>query len=129
MPSGIYCAEMDSDMKYLILGGFVSNPTNSSSKNVNNGLFLFRILNDEPWIKKSSTNNENLISPLKNASKLDKKFTKMNFSKIEYITKMEIAPDNSTVAVVYVSGKISLFAMPSMMLINEWFITEQVQKN
>jgi len=63
------------------------------------------------------------------SSKPDKKFTKLNFSKIEYIIKLVISPDNSEVAVVYVSGKISLFAIPSMKLVNEWFITEQVYLN
>ncbi len=130
MPSGIYCAEMDSKMQYLILGGFASNSTNYSNNNkpVNTGLFLFRILNDEPWIQRISTDNDYLINS-RISSKPNKKFTKLNFSKIEYIIKLVISPDNSEVAVVYVSGKISLFAIPSMKLVNEWFITEQVYLN
>ncbi len=54
-----------------------------------------------------------------------KSSSKLNFSKIEYVTKLEIGPDNATVAVVYISGKIAVCALPSMAPLGEWFMTEQ----
>lgn len=42
------------------------------------------------------------------------------------MTKIEIAPNNLAVAVVYISGKIAIYSLPSLKLINEWFMTEQV---
>lgn len=123
IPSGVYCVEIDSDLQYLIIGSFASNSTSYSSKNYSNGLFMWRILNSEPWIKYCPNDNE--VKKSKNAVMLDKNLTRMNFSKIEYITKLEISPDNKSCTAIYVSGKISVFAIPSMKLINEWFMTEQ----
>jgi len=40
-----------------------------------------------------------------------KSSSKLNFSKIEYVTKLEIGPDNA--------------ALPSMAPLGEWFMTEQ----
>ena len=48
VPNGVYCAEVDSKSEFLILGSFVSN---SSAKQSANGLSIWRILNEEPWIK------------------------------------------------------------------------------
>lgn len=42
------------------------------------------------------------------------------------MTKLEIAPNNLAIAVIYISGKIAIYALPSLKLINEWFMTEQV---
>ena len=115
MPSGVYCAEMDSDSQYLIIGSIATS-------NSNNGLFMFRILNEEPWLSYFQTKLNKESSDLIRL----KDTNKMNFSKIEYITKLEISPDNSSLAVIYVSGKICVYAIPSMKVINEWFNTEQV---
>lgn len=47
IPNGVYCAEMDENNQYLIIG---SNSIISSKKN-SNGLFIWRVLNSEPWLK------------------------------------------------------------------------------
>lgn len=41
------------------------------------------------------------------------------------MTKLEIGPDGNSVAAVYISGKIAVYALPSLNLLNEWFMTEQ----
>lgn len=45
----------------------------------------------------------------------------------EYVTKLEIEPNNLAVAAVYISGKIAIYSLPTLKLINEWFMTEQVK--
>ena len=56
IPNGVYCAEMDEKNQYLIIG------TNaiSSSKTNSNGLFIWKVLNTEPWLKHFPTTNENI---------------------------------------------------------------------
>lgn len=97
VPNGVYCAEVDSKSEFLILGSFVSN---SSAKQSANGLSIWRILNEEPWIKHFETVEQDLenvsflntikicflqilicISFKKNF-KSKKNFDKMNFAKI-----------------------------------------------
>ncbi len=56
IPNGIYCAEMDSNNLYLIMGSFASSYY--STKNSSNGLFLWRVLNAEPWLKNVPIQNE-----------------------------------------------------------------------
>lgn len=56
----------------------------------------------------------------------NKKLEKMNYKKIEYVCKLEISPDDTKLAAVYVSGKIAVFSLPSLQLLNEWFMSEQV---
>ncbi len=46
MPNGIYCAEIDYDTQYLLIGGFTN-----TGKNFSNGIHVWRILNSEPWLK------------------------------------------------------------------------------
>lgn len=118
IPNGIYCAEVDSKSEYLIIGSFASN---SSQKQTSNGISIWRILNTEPWIKHVKISNE------KDKSKIDS--NKINFTKIEYVTKLEISPDNTSLSAIYVSGKISVYSLPSLELINEWFMTEQPNYN
>ena len=48
MPYGIYCAQLDSESQFLIIGSFASA---SSTKNFSNGLFVWRVLSSEPWLK------------------------------------------------------------------------------
>lgn len=57
VPNGLYCAEVDSKSEFLILGSFVSN---SSAKQSANGLSIWRILNEEPWIKHFETVEQDL---------------------------------------------------------------------
>lgn len=117
VPNGIYCAEIDSKFEYLILGSF-----SKSSKDCSNGLYLFRILNSEPWIKNIKVIQEKDTS----SNKLnDKNFAKANFTKIEYVTKIEISPDDQSLVVVYVSGRINIYSLPTLKLLKEWFMTEQ----
>jgi len=52
IPNGVYCAEIDSKSEYLLIGSFASN---SSTKQSSNGLSIWRILNEEPWIKQFDT--------------------------------------------------------------------------
>ena len=127
IPNGVYCAEMDSQLEYLIIGSFASNLNSQSSKNFSTGLYMWRVLNAEPWIKYCPLNSNSEAYKIKNSHKIDKNATKMNFSKIEYVTKLEISPDNKTVAAIFVSGKISVYMIPSLKLVNEWFMTEQVR--
>ena len=47
----------------------------------------------------------------------------------EYVTRLEIAPNNMAIAALYISGKIAIYALPSLKLISEWFMTEQVSFN
>ena len=47
VPNGIYCAEIDEKNQYLIIG---SNAITSSKVN-SNGVFIWRVLNGEPWLK------------------------------------------------------------------------------
>lgn len=116
VPNGIYCAEMNSKSEYLILGSFTS-----TNKHNTNGLHLFRVLNSEPWIK-----NIKIIQETNSSKKLsDKNFSKANFTKIEYVTKMEISPDDQNLTVVYVSGRINIYSLPTLKLLKEWFMTEQ----
>lgn len=120
IPSGVYCAEIDADLKYLLIGSFASSTKTNSNPS---GLFMWRVLNAEPWIKHCPFNSQEA-----NNNKLDKTSStssKLNFSKIEYVTKLEIGPDGNSVAAVYISGKIAVYALPSLNLLNEWFMTEQ----
>lgn len=48
IPNGIYCAEIDAKSEYLIIGSFASY---ASTKQLSNGISIWRILNQEPWIK------------------------------------------------------------------------------
>ncbi|CAF1064877.1 unnamed protein product [Brachionus calyciflorus] len=122
VPNGIYCAEIDSKLEYLIIGSFAS----SSYKQNTNGLHIFRILNTEPWIKHVKIINDVNL----NSNKLnDKNFAKANFTKIEYVTKIEISPDNTSLAAIYVSGKIDIYTLPTLKLLKEWFMTEQPNYN
>lgn len=41
------------------------------------------------------------------------------------MTKIVISPDNTSLAVIYVSGKLAIYSFPSLRLRNEWFMTEQ----
>lgn len=43
IPNGIYCAEVDAKSEYLTIGSFASNSSD--------GLSVWRILNEAPWIK------------------------------------------------------------------------------
>lgn len=118
VPYGIYCAEVDSKLEYLILGSFTSSHKNSSS----NGLHIFRILNSEPWIK-----NIKIMEEIDSFSKKlnTKNHPKSNFTKIEYVTKMEISSDNQNLVVIYISGRIKIFSLPTLRPLKEWFMTEQ----
>lgn len=122
VPHGIYCAEVDSKIEYLILGSFSSSQKNSSS----NGLYLFRILNSEPWIK-----NIKIMEEINSTSRQlnYKNYSKSNFTKIEYVTKMEISSDNQSLVVVYISGRIKIYSLPTLRPIKEWFMTEQPSYN
>lgn len=42
LPNGVYCAEIDTQSKYLIIGSFASSASN--------GLSIWRIVNNEPGI-------------------------------------------------------------------------------
>ncbi len=42
LPYGVYCAEIDLNSEYLLIGSFTSN---------SNGIYVWKILNQEPWIK------------------------------------------------------------------------------
>ena len=45
----------------------------------------------------------------------------------EYVTKLQISRDNTKVVAIYSSGKLAILSVPSLQLINEWFMTEQVK--
>ena len=77
--NGIYCADIDSNNQYLILGSFVSNSYSNNKQSVN-GLYMWRILNCEPWIKHCEVaNNDSDKSSYKVKDKAGKN---LNFSKI-----------------------------------------------
>ena len=42
------------------------------------------------------------------------------------MSKLEIAPDNQSLSAIYASGKIAVYSLPSLKLVNEWHMTEQV---
>ena len=56
IPNGVYCAEIDEKNQYLIIGSNVA----TSSKNNSNGVFMWRVLNTEPWLKHFPVSSENL---------------------------------------------------------------------
>jgi hypothetical protein len=116
LPTGAYCATVDSENKYFLIGSFASNVF--SNKQSTNGVFIWRILSQEPWIKLIETSD---LSANKKANN-----KKLNYKKIEYVCKLEVSPDDTKLAVVYVSGKIAVFSLPSLQLLNEWFMSEQV---
>ena len=55
---GVYCAETDAENRFLVVGSFASNSSggglgsySSSKKQLSSGLYLWRVLNAEPWLK------------------------------------------------------------------------------
>jgi hypothetical protein len=56
VPNGVYCAEIDEKNQFLIIGSNVV----SSSKHNSNGVFIWRVLNSEPWLKHVTVSSDNL---------------------------------------------------------------------
>ncbi len=81
--NGVYCADVDSSRNYLILGSFVSNTrTKANAQSSFSGLYLWRILNAEPWVKHVSLNDDNNKSDQVATATGIKNLSKMNYSKI-----------------------------------------------
>jgi hypothetical protein len=49
------------------------------------------------------------------------------YYKQEYVTKLEFSPDSLSISAIYVSGKLAIYSIPTLKLIQEWFMTEQVR--
>ena len=56
VPNGVYCAEMNISKQYLLIGSFASN--SYSYKQTSNGIFIWMILDSEPWLKFVDISNE-----------------------------------------------------------------------
>ncbi len=67
-PNGVYCAEIDAKCEYLVMGSFASSSSN--------GLSIWRVLDQEPWITQFET------VPPQETQRARKNFDKMKFSKI-----------------------------------------------
>ena len=80
LPNGIYCAEMDSSKKYLLIGSFASS-NSYNYKKTSNGISIFRVLNTEPWIKHVEVDKSEKTKQ-KELTSLNKNSSKMNYSKI-----------------------------------------------
>ena len=76
IPCGIYCAEIDEDSEYLFVGGFASSNVSAKQSCPSSGIYAWRVLNQEPWLKQVEIANEP-----SSGQQFKKNPTKMNFAK------------------------------------------------
>ncbi|KAK6630113.1 hypothetical protein RUM44_005664 [Polyplax serrata] len=116
-PNGISAVAYDMNNLLIVAG------TPSLNEN---GITVWRILNDYPYLK-LAFEVEKFSSNPRTFLRLLPGFSNQNTSKTVF--KMSVSPNGQQLACLHLSGEISLWRMPGIVLLKKWGLQEQPEFN
>ncbi|XP_053405478.1 NBAS subunit of NRZ tethering complex-like [Mercenaria mercenaria] len=127
-PLGISCVEYHGEAGLLYVGG-CGQEEEGMSEATKEGLTAWRILSDYPHYKVVTDYAEDL-SRAQSQKSLRKRFKLFNWSRLrgeiqEGMFRLSLSPCRKYVVSVHFSGKVCLWAVPSLKLIRSWKQEEQ----
>ncbi|XP_006880730.1 PREDICTED: neuroblastoma-amplified sequence-like [Elephantulus edwardii] len=126
-PHGINTAIYHPGHRLLLVGGCETTEPGTSKASMC-GLSAWRVLSGSPYYKQVTNGGDRVIAVPKTLGlirKLSVKFYSRHSQEQDGIFKMSLSPDGTLLAAIHFSGKLSIWAIPSLKQQGEWDQDEQ----
>ncbi|XP_016080231.1 PREDICTED: neuroblastoma-amplified sequence [Miniopterus natalensis] len=126
-PQGINTAVYHPGHRLLLVGGCESADVSTSTAS-SSGLSAWRVLSGSPYYKQVTSGGGRVAAVPKTLGllrMLSVKFYSRPGQEKDGIFKMSLSPDGTLLAAIHFSGKLSIWAIPSLKLRGEWSQNEQ----
>uniref|UniRef100_A0A8C4LME2 NBAS subunit of NRZ tethering complex n=1 Tax=Equus asinus asinus TaxID=83772 RepID=A0A8C4LME2_EQUAS len=123
-PHGISTAIYHPGHRLLLVGGCETAEV-GTSKASSSGLSAWRVLSGSPYYKQVTNGGDRVTATLGLLRMLSVKFYSHQGQEQDGIFKMTLSPDGTLLAAIHFSGKLSIWAIPSLKQQGEWNQSEQ----